>query len=432
IFAMLKKQAMLERCVLTLGGHRVCQTAFRLLLGIGKSRLRKLRNAIINDRECPLDRRYLPKSHEMIQPCEGRSKVAEFLTQLYQKVAEPMPELGERAVVLKMGETSAPTKKRGRRPRSFVKRDDFQNLSAVRMLPPGTIRDYHELCKAENPGVSISRTLFGRVWEESFRDRMLIRDRTQHAKCAVCIRLKLQMRKFKKDIPQKKLHLLLYQEHLRSQYQCRMKYWELRSLSRMGMQSDSTCQIVLAIDTMDHSKYAYPRDLAVASKDFASWVRPTLSATGCIVHGWCCGLYMSESFMAHNSSWTSELVANCIHRLSQIPQLDLKQCELIVVGDNSSKETKNNTLLRMLSGLVAARRLKSATMCQLRAGHSHEDWDQWFSTLTTHLATTDSLHVPDDFVQSIQGWMDAGHTRPFEERKFCVKVDQTRAWMLVC
>lgn len=74
-----------------------------------------------------------------------------------------MPELGERAVVLKMGETSAPTKKRGRRPRSFVKRDDFQNLSAVRMLPPGTIRDYHELCKAENPGVSISRTLFGRV-----------------------------------------------------------------------------------------------------------------------------------------------------------------------------------------------------------------------------------------------------------------------------
>lgn len=260
---------------------------------------------------------------------------------------------------------------------------------------------------------------------------MLIRDRTQHAKCAVCIRLKLQMRKFKKDIPQKKLHLLLYQEHLRSQYQCRMKYWELRSLSRMGMQSDSTCQIVLAIDTMDHSKYAYPRDLAVASKDFASWVRPTLSATGCIVHGWCCGLYVSESFMAHNSSWTSELVANCIHRLSQIPQLDLKQCELIVVGDNSSKETKNNTLLRMLSGLVAARRLKSATMCQLRAGHSHEDWDQWFSTLTTHLATTDSLHVPDDFVQSIQGWMDAGHTRPFEERKFCVKVDQTRAWMLV-
>lgn len=63
---MLESQKEMEKNVLTLCGHRVCQRSFRLLLGIGKSRVRKLRNAIIHGHECPLDARYIPKKHETL------------------------------------------------------------------------------------------------------------------------------------------------------------------------------------------------------------------------------------------------------------------------------------------------------------------------------------------------------------------------------
>lgn len=74
------------------------------------------------------------------------------------------------------------------------------------------------------------------------------------------------------------------------------------------------------------------------------------------------------------------------------------------------------------------RRLKGASLGTLQSGHSHEDIDQMFSSLATHIRNESELHCPSDFVQSIQSWLDQPQTRPSEKFKRCFKLDQVRAW----
>ncbi|CAK9011591.1 Modification methylase ScrFIA [Durusdinium trenchii] len=381
----------------------------------------------------------------LIDPSAARGRVVEYLTHLYHKVAEPMPELINPSQ-LKVGQvghatyTGAkarvnPVRKRGKRPRSLVKRDDpseVQDVSDMRVLPPSTIQDYHELCRAENPDVTISRKLFCKVWEESFRNRLVIRGKHQHKKCGVCVRLKLLLRRLKKSYEAKQLQLQVYKNHLEKQYADRTTYWESRGRARLGTNADGSRHLTLALDSMDHSKFAYPRDMSMTSKEFSNWARPTLSVTGILNHGHSCGLYVSECFVSADSSWSCEVVSHALHTAAQDPTIDLRSCCLTVIGDNSSKEGKNNSLLRLLSGLVCTRRLKNACMMFLQSGHSHEDWDQWFSTLATHMASVENtpLETPDDIVKSIQGWLDSGSTRPHEKQRWCMKVDEVRAWQL--
>lgn len=270
------------------------------------------------------------------------------------------------------------------------------------------------------------------MWEESFRNRLVIRGKHQHKKCGVCVRLKLLLRRLKKSYEAKQLQLQVYKNHLEKQYADRTTYWESRGRARLGTNADGSRHLTLALDSMDHSKFAYPRDMSMTSKEFSNWVRPTLSVTGILNHGHSCGLYVSECFVSADSSWSCEVVSHALHTAAQDPTIDLRSCCLTVIGDNSSKEGKNNSLLRLLSGLVCTRRLKNACMMFLQSGHSHEDWDQWFSTLATHMASVENtpLETPDDIVKSIQGWLDSGSTRPHEKQRWCMKVDEVRAWQL--
>ena len=101
-------------------------------------------------------------------PCPARAAVAEFLTEIYHELAEPLPEMTGNNSALTLGKNeedpaSKRQKKRGRRPRARIKQDDFSDLSQMRVLPPGTIHEYHEMCQMQNPGLTISRKVFDRV-----------------------------------------------------------------------------------------------------------------------------------------------------------------------------------------------------------------------------------------------------------------------------
>ena len=79
IYVQLQKQDESARYALELNGHVVCQRTWRLCLGVGKSRMTKIRNAIINGRDCPGDGRYVPKMHETPPPPgSAREKCHEF------------------------------------------------------------------------------------------------------------------------------------------------------------------------------------------------------------------------------------------------------------------------------------------------------------------------------------------------------------------
>lgn len=80
----------------------------------------------------------------------------------------------------------------------------------------------------------------------------------------------------------------------------------------------------------------------------------------------------------------------------------------------------------IISGLI-----RGARMCQLRTGHSHEDVDQIFGQLASHLSRkARRASGPHDFRDIIQHWLDHVLVRPHERERVAVVLDQCRDWKL--
>ncbi len=226
--------------------------------------------------------------------------------------------------------------------------------------------------------------------------------------------------------------MIVYRAHLKKQYSDRTVYWKTRSESKVGEKPDSIRVVACTVDSMDHSKFAVPRAVAMSAKSFGQFVRPCLGCTMILLHGYAALVYVSEPHLAHDSSWSCEILSHALSVLkSQFGYIDCRNLHLSCHGDNSSKELKNNSLLRLLSGCVSQRRLHSASLSTLMSGHSHEDIDQCFSSLATWIASKPELHTTDAFCNSIQDWLNQASTRPHESFKQCYRVDQVRAWILL-
>ena len=224
--------------------------------------------------------------------------------------------------------------------------------------------------------------------------------------------------------------MALFSHHLNRQYADRTAYWKARTRSRLGTDSSGQRDLVIILDSVDHGKFHYPRHEGLGAKDFANWIRPTLTCTGIIAHGVAAFLILCEDFVVKDSSWACELLAYALHVVVNEGNVDLRECNIWIQSDNASKECKNNAVLRLLSGMVVTRRCRAARLCCLQSGHSHEDIDQWFSGLSCHITAADNLSTPNDFVESLQAWMHGAGNRKDEPIKKCVLVDQTRAWQL--
>ena len=159
-----------KRRGLIIDGHCVCQTSYRLLLGIGKHRMQRLRMASVSkDGECPGDGRYISKKGQSNTKLdEQRVAVTEFLTRCYHNIAESLPEAAEDKrpddAKLVLGNKKC-LKKRGKRPRHFRKHEPggAGYTRDIKFLPPGSIGLYWELCKTEHAPLQIGRKLFTRA-----------------------------------------------------------------------------------------------------------------------------------------------------------------------------------------------------------------------------------------------------------------------------
>ena len=122
----------------------VCNRGMMKLLGLGKSRFSWLSKAVRQGKPCPYDSRYVARGPQ--PQSEARTKVFEFLSQLYHQAAETIPD----------GLNS------NKRPRQGAKKTDNAKIdrSLIRHLPHASISDYHRQCAALNPEVPISRKLF--------------------------------------------------------------------------------------------------------------------------------------------------------------------------------------------------------------------------------------------------------------------------------
>ena len=202
-----------------------------------------------------------------------------------------------------------------------------------------------------------------------------------------------------------------------------------RAHSKLPMLPSGLKTFTLIVDGLDHQKFRYPKDLAFSAKEFSSFLRPSLDCYAAIVHGHGVFVSLTEPFMKKDSSFCCDVVSHVLHTFASF--CDLREYEVIIQSDNTSREIKNNCLLRwggMLTGLSRCKRLEFRF---LQSGHSHEDCDQWFAQIANLVESKRSLQTPSEFQSLLQSWLDEGQTRPDEQRFRRVSmVSASRDWSL--
>ena len=134
---------------LTLLGEPVCQNAFKRLLRLGSGRFLRLIASVRNgDINCPLDMRFVSKKFTNRMHSQKRQLIHDFLHELYETLAEPMPE-----------GTGA-----SKRPRTVKKRDDKTMTARTSMiekaLPPGSFYEYLAMLRRAHPTETFSYKIF--------------------------------------------------------------------------------------------------------------------------------------------------------------------------------------------------------------------------------------------------------------------------------
>ena len=219
----------------------------------------------------------------------------------------------------------------------------------------------------------------------------------------------------------------MWQHHLDRQYQDRMVYWNARAASRHGFDREGNRTLCLIRDSMDRSKFALPRTCALQGKEMAGLERPRLDCTTVLAHGHLVSIYFAEQPIIKGSSWTCEIVAHVLHSLT-LQGLDLRDYEVVLQGDNCSKEIKSTAVLKYLAFMVSTRRIRRASLQTLVTGHSHEDIDQFFSLMGGYLETCKELHDPQQFQDAISEFVANRSVRSCEPSRMVVRVDQVRDW----
>ena len=268
-----------------------------------------------------------------------------------------------------------------------------------------------------------------KVWSEAFGARLALREPSYHQQCAICCRHKMLIKKLTGDTIAQSHQMYQFQQHLRQQYGDRCCYWSARTTSRLPMSPTGHKSICIITDAIDHNKFRYPRSKIFTSKEFSSYIRPTMDCTAVLAHGHHLLLALSEPWVPKDSSWCCELLLHSLHRLS-CSGCDLRATEILLQSDNCSRECKNNSLVRLAGILTGLHMVRRFEMRFLMTGHSHEDVDQFFSQMSNLLESHSELHTPLDFVRVLQQWLSNPDVRPHERTRFVRKVDQVRAWHL--
>ena len=264
--------------------------------------------------------------------------------------------------------------------------------------------------------------LFWRVWTKDFKHKLLLSTGFTHTQCPTCVKHKLLIKSFVADSNARLRQRLLYDRHLKEQFSDRQMYWNLRASSRL-----ITRTIVIIIDGIDQAKFAWPRSSFFDSHFFDKFNRPRLHIWGIIVHGYMSFLSLSHADAFKGGSTTVELIAFVLTQLHKLG-VDLPRTLIHIQLDNTSSSNKNNTVLCFMAMLTSLKLIGSGTVAFLRVGHTHEDIDQWFSSLAkwvrSKLVYAETLNdFQDSFVQFFRK-----HPRPYAKQAQVLRFDNIRNW----
>ena len=335
----------------------------------GSSRFQRIYHAAEKGEDGPpMDLRFLKRPHSRMVGETATARVTSYLESLYQSVAETLPDVRDRSVDLKWkpceeqsdayaetlvdGPGKPSNKKVRKRKMGLTLHPERANDPAleVRYLPPGTMRDHWETMRHADDRERVSFKTFWKTWHVEF-SHLRFRASTSRAQCATCMRHRLLIRSLSGHLLARQKQSEMYAAHLAQQYRDRQVYWAMRGSSRLR----SAINVLLIVDGMDQCKFMYPRSPVMQSKDLCTFQRPKLQVTGCILHGYCLLFTVSNFDQAKDSSASADIVMHMLTRLHH-SGVRLEDVHFHLQADNTTREIKNNTLLRLLAALVSHRR----------------------------------------------------------------------------
>jgi hypothetical protein len=87
-------------------------------------------------------------------------------------------------------------------------------------------------------------------------------------------------------------------------------YWGMRLASQLyGF------ILCIIIDAMDKTKFAWPRWVGRVSHAVASLVRPRMTFTAVLAHGWCCSLYCGPEWLTSGACYCIDLICRTIQKV---------------------------------------------------------------------------------------------------------------------
>lgn len=264
------------------------------------------------------------------------------------------------------------------------------------------------------------------VWMVDFQDRLRIRATSHHARCSICVRHRLIIRRLGQG-PGRLAQIAEYKRHLGRQYRDRQVYWGHRSQSRSDAISGAPIRhLSLIVDGMGQAKHAYPKSESLGSKEFASWSRPRLAATTILAHGHAVVVGLSPDNVPTSGSRTMELVSYMMTKT--LSYIHWPNVFLHLEADNCCKELKHQTSLRMMGTMIALHRLRGCEFSYLSTGHSHEDIDAYFSLASSWLERHKELWSINDFQKCLTAMLANKQVRVNEPKRDVVVFDRFRDW----
>lgn len=260
------------------------------------------------------------------------------------------------------------------------------------------------------------------VWLSEF-PMLRFRQASQHATCSVCVRHRVMVKALGSHMRARTEQIRLFHEHLRAQYMDRCLYYQRKSWSRM--KGSAVCVIA---DGMDQTKFSLPRSAVLQGKEFSTMQKVKLHIALAICHGRFILFSISNADCKKDPNASIELLSHGLTLLQRQGQ-DLPTTDLYLQHDNCCREFKNNSGLRWAASQVSGANLRSICCSYLRTGHTHEDVDQIFGTLSKFMLKQRKLQTPGDVQAMIEAFLKDAKL-PFECERHCVVMNDVRDWSL--
>ena len=180
-------------------------------------------------------------------------------------------------------------------------------------------------------------------------------------------------------------------------------------------------------DGVDQAKFRVPR-CATKTHAFDKLIRPALHVQGAWCEGFGFHFAVADGDMKKDTNNNIEVIARLIESLYR--RYDALPLAIAIVQDNTSRECKNQRLVKFAIKLIALNCLESVALLYPEKGHTHSPLDGVFGQMCVKLSLEefdddmDVVTILDDFLKA--SGLDAG-TR--QDAK-AYKLDEAAEWVL--